>query len=353
VPLAKAPTQRKRTTKIPSVPWDQKTNLPAQMPPNFAQLIMNRVFKSKICAWVASELPSLVELGKGRSLVIDYDGLPMQWHAGDVQPTIRTGHICTGESDVKFCQYLNPGQTLLCDSVDGDYVIIALCQIAKALAANETPPNILIRRLEIKTAAEKRKRSGPDSEGATRRQYEIVDVNMVFKVLSIEIRKRIPHATKGLEIPIFSYLVALTGCDFCQGIPRCGPLTIWKNLEKIWPCLEAAYDSTTKEFNVAQVGNKVIAPLLYGVYKKHAGAASGQDLSRLLSALKNSKSLSEKARSDLATVADIACVVRNSNWTLRYWQDAPTAPSSAQIQYGFSVKKNGDIERDPNAVLGL
>ena len=351
VPLAKAPTQRKRTTKIPSVSWDHKQDIPAMMPPNFPQLLMNRVFKSKICAWVVSQLPSLVELGNGRSLVIDYDDFPLTFTAGDVPPTPQSGYKRTGESDTKFVQHLQPGQPFLADSVDGDYVVIAMAQIAKAIAANETPPRILVRRIEIKPAAAKRKRDGDATD--KRRQYEIVDVNAVVTALTREIHNKVPKAKKGLEIPIFTYLVALTGCDFCAGIPRVGPNTVWKSLGKIWGPLQDAYDPILEEFNVRKVADKVVAPLLHGVYKKHATTVSGHDITRLLNALKMSETLSEKARSELATIAEIACIVRNSNWTLHYWDDAPTAPLSTEVGYGFAIKKNGDVERDPHAVLGV
>jgi hypothetical protein len=351
VPNAKAPTQRKRTTKFTKVPWDQKQDLPATMPPNFPTLLMNRTFKGKICAWVISQLPLLVELGNGRRLVLDFDQMPLEWTAGDVPPTPQSGYKRTGESDTKFVQYLQPGQPFLADSVDGDYVVIAMAQIAKAIAANETPPRILVRRIEIKTASEKRKRDGDATD--KRRQYEIVDVNAVVTALIREIHNKVPKAKKGLEIPIFTYLVALTGCDFCAGIPRVGPNTVWKSLGKIWGPLQDAYDPILKEFNVRKVADKVVAPLLHGVYKKHATTVSGHDITRLLNALKMSETLSEKARSELATIAEIACIVRNSNWTLHYWDDAPTAPLSTEVGYGFAIKKNGDVERDPHAVLGV
>jgi hypothetical protein len=353
VPLAKAPTQKKRTVKVPKVPWDQRQELPSTLPPNFPQLLMNRVFKSKVCQLVVSQISSLVELGNGRRLIVDYDDFPLEFTACDMEPTPQTGYKKTGESDTKFVQYLHPGQPFLADSVDGDYVVIAMVQVAKALAANETPPRIMVRRIEIKTAGQKRMRGGVAIEESTRRQYEIVDINAVVDALIREIRNKVANPKTGLEIPIFSYLVALTGCDFCAGIPRVGPNTVWKNLRKIWGPLQDAYDTTLGEFNVRKVADKVVAPLLHGVYKKHATSVSGQDITRLLRAIGESKELSDKARTELATVSDIACIVRNSNWTLHYWHDAPTTPCSTQSAYGFAVKKNGDVERDTQAVLGV
>jgi hypothetical protein len=136
-------------------------------------------------------------------------------------------------------------------------------------------------------------------------------------------------------------------------MPKVGPTTVWKNLGKIWGPLQDAYNPVLNEFNVRKVADKVVSPLLHGVYKRHASSVSGQDITRLLGVIKNSKALSEKARCELATVADIACIVRNSNWTQRYWFDATTVPLSTQVEYGFAVKKNGDVERDTQAVLGV
>jgi hypothetical protein len=349
-PGAKQPTQRKRTTKLVKLPWDQREELPSVIPENYSTLIANRAFKVRVCQLVVSTIASLVTLGNGRRLIIDYDDMPLEFTAGDVEPQPRTGYTLLDESDVKFPQYLLPGQSFLADSVDGDYVAIAMMQIERARAANETPPKVLIRRIEIKSAGEKR----PRSEGPTRRQYEFVDGNMVVDALVHHLRSNYVtlKQCKGHEIRLFCYLVALIGCDFTSGIPRVGPTTLWKHLEVIWVPLQNAYAPDKGEFNVRKVADTVIAPLLKLVHKKHAGYASGQNLTGLLNAIKASSALTDKARSAIPSVADIACLVRNSNWTIHYWWDAVTVPSSSQAKYGFAIKaKNGEVERDPKAVL--
>jgi hypothetical protein len=353
-PGAKQPTQRKRTTKIPKLNWDQREDLPSIIPANYDQLIMNRVFKARVCQLVVSTIAGLVTLGNGRSLVLDYDDFPIEFTEGDVAPTQREGYVMLGESDVKFCSHLVQDQPFVADSVDGDYVMIAAMQVEKARLEGKEPSKILVRRIEIKSVAQKRLRGGVPADGPPRRQYEFVNVNMMVDALTQHLRNShgVTNECRGHEVRLFCYLVALVGCDFTAGIPRVGPTTVWKHLGKIWGPLQTAYDPTTGEFDVRKVCNSVIAPLLHTVHRKHAAGVSEKDITRLLCALHESKTVSDKAREALPSVSDIACLARNSNWVMHYWWDATTVPSSAQAKYGFKIKKNGEVERDAQAVLG-
>jgi hypothetical protein len=134
------------------------------------------------------------------------------------------------------------------------------------------------------------------------------------------------------------------------GIPRVGPNTLFKHMKLIWNPLQDAYDPATQHFNVRAVADNVIAPLLAIVHKKHAGAASSKNITKLLQTIKSSPLLSDKARDAIPSVGEIACLVRNSQWSLLYWVDATTMAASNE-QYGFKLKKNGDVERDANASL--
>jgi hypothetical protein len=119
----------------------------------------------------------------------------------------------------------------------------------------------------------------------------------------------------------------------------------------VWIPLQHAYDPTTQQFNIKAVANNVIAPLLAIVNKKHTGAASDKNLTKLLETIRTSSSLSDKARDAIPSVSDIACLVKNSNWTIQYWLSASTAEDSASTKYGYVKKKNGELERDKNATL--
>ena len=138
--------------------------------------------------------------------------------------------------------------------------------------------------------------------------------------------------------------------DPFTGIPRVGPSTLFKHMKLIWGPLQDAYDPATQHFNVRKVADLVIAPLLAIVHKKHAGAASSKNITKLLETIKASPHHSEKARAAIPSVGEIACLVRNSQWSLQYWFDATTVAASTE-EYGFRLKKNGDVERDKNAVL--
>jgi hypothetical protein len=138
--------------------------------------------------------------------------------------------------------------------------------------------------------------------------------------------------------------------DPFTGIPRVGPSTLFKHMKLIWGPLQDAYDPATQHFNVRKVADLVIAPLLAIVHKKHAGAASSKNITKLLATIKASPHHSEKARAAIPSVGDIACLVRNSQWANLYWWDGVTAKPSVK-EYGFITKKNGNVERDIGAVL--
>ena len=233
--------------------------------------------------------------------------------------------------------------------------MIALAQIERAIEARQSPPRIMIRRIEINTTAEKkRKKMESKSDAKARRQYEFVDINQVHDSLVKFFTKTygVSEKCKGHVIRIYLFIVALLGSDFSLGIPRVGPSTLWKNLDVIWAPLQQAYDPTTQQFNVKAVANNVIAPLLASVHKKHSGNASSKNITNLLQTIKTSHTLSEKAREAIPSVSDMACLVRNSNWVVLYWLSAISVPDcSKSTKYGFSLRKNGELERDPLATL--
>ena len=352
-PGAKQPTQRKRTTKIPKVDWNVRQELPSIIPEAYDRYIMNRQFKARVCQLVVATIGELVTLGNGRHLIIDYDDLPIEFTAGDVEPEPQSGYTLLGESDVKYPQYLQPSEKFIADSVDGDYLAIALMQIERATLQGLAPPEILVRRIEIKTVAQKRARTGAPIDGPTRRQYEIVYANKIVQDLVQYLRSTygVTEKCRGHEMRLFCFLTSLVGCDFTAGMPRVGPATVWRLLGSIWGPLQNAYDPVLGEFDIKLVADTVVAPLLHSVHKKHASSVSGKDITRLLKVLSTAPGLSDKARQALPSVADIACLIRNSNWTILYWHDARTVPPSSQPKYGFAIKKNGDIERDSKAVL--
>jgi hypothetical protein len=101
-----------------------------------------------------------------------------------------------------------------------DYVVIALLQIERARAAGQPEPKILVRRIELKSAEEKkRKRAEKTDDSKPRREYEFVNCNAVVDSIILHIKKTygVREKCKGHIIRIFSFVVALLGCDFSSG----------------------------------------------------------------------------------------------------------------------------------------
>jgi hypothetical protein len=121
-PTAKQPTQRRRTTKIPQLEWHEQVSLPSTIPHNYEQLIMNRVFKARVCQYVVANVTGLLDLRNGRRLIVDYDDGALEFTEGAVAPTKLPMDFELGESDVKFAAYLENSDSFLADSIDGDYV---------------------------------------------------------------------------------------------------------------------------------------------------------------------------------------------------------------------------------------
>ena len=202
-----------------------------------------------------------------------------------------------------------------------DYVAIALAQIERAKAAGKPAPKIIVRRIEL-TSADQKKRKREENKGERpRREYEFVDCLKLYESIVRHLRSTygVKDACKGAEGYLWNMVISLCGCDFTTGIPRVGPTTLWKHMRVIWGPLQDAYDPSTKQFNVRKVADNVVAPLLAIVHKKHAGNASSKNITKLLETIKASPNMSENARNAIPSVADIACLVRGSNWTIQYW----------------------------------
>jgi hypothetical protein len=82
------------------------------------------VWKAKVCQLVVNCIHTLVDLSGDRRLIVDYQGMPIEWASGDNVPQPKTNHFDRlGESDVKFPLYLEPGMPFLADSVDGGTLV--------------------------------------------------------------------------------------------------------------------------------------------------------------------------------------------------------------------------------------
>jgi hypothetical protein len=349
-PTAKQPTQRRRTTKIPQLNWKEQACLPSKIPDNYEQLIMNRVFKARVCQYVVANVPGLLNLQNGRRLIIDYNDGSIEFTEENVEPTRLIQDHELGESDVKFAAYLKDSKSFLADSVDGDYVVIAAMQVEKAQQQGNDIPNVMVRRIAIQPPSKKRLVTGVTPPRT--RQYEFVHINLLVESLQRHVAShcRLGKEFIGYEIRLISFLVALVGCDFTDGLPRVGPKTVWQKLPNIWKPLQNAFDFEKNEFSVADVGNKVLTKLMQAVNRKSSNALT-DNLQTLLCNLLVSPTLTPSQKNKVPTLQNLACLVRNSNWTLHYWWDADLPPREANKYYGFVKNHNGNTERDSNSKL--
>ena len=281
-PTAKQPTQRRRTTKIPQLDWKEQACLPSSIPENYENLIMNRVFKARVCQHVVANISSLIDLRNGRRLIIDYNNGSQEFTEETDQPTQLYQENELGESDVKFTSYLAGCDSFLADSIDGDYVVIAAMQLERAKKRGDQIPDIAVRRIALQPAAKKRLVTG---ETVTKRRlYEFVNINLLVESLQKYVASNcmISQEFIGYEIRLISFLVAVVGCDFTNGLRGVGPKRVWQNLSKLWKPLQKAFNRDKNEFCVENIANGVINTLLCTCYKKHI-----QPTNRIEQLLKN------------------------------------------------------------------
>lgn len=80
VPRAKAITQAKRRAGLVPIEFHSEQELPEVPPEPWNAAMANRTFKAKVIAWVVSEVPSRLNVPRGRTLVIDWRGdMQDQW----------------------------------------------------------------------------------------------------------------------------------------------------------------------------------------------------------------------------------------------------------------------------------
>ena len=107
VPAAKSMTQIKRRRHLPVQEFFPRDALPPCVPQGerWQQCIANRTFKSKVIQLVIEQLTGpMLEIGEGQSLIVDYQGHPVQYlRGGESLP--RAGFAPLGEADVKFTRY--------------------------------------------------------------------------------------------------------------------------------------------------------------------------------------------------------------------------------------------------------
>lgn len=280
VPEAKNMTQTKRVRHVPDAGGHPNESLPATIPENWSQCIMNRTFKTKVIRFIAETVPKLVTLAPGQRLIVDHQGHPLQYTTEG--PGLLEDVPPAGEADVKFARYARLGRMLV-EATDGDYIPIALLHLERQ---GETAPDISLYRMEINLNGPKRTR-----DGDVKYTYEHLHVNTLLAQLRATILLKLGRRPErlggaaGAEMRVLAALITYTGCDFSKGLPYLTPRRIWDNLGVIWRPLAEALDPASGTLDVDLVRDRVVARLYAIAYRRHV-ASENADMARVAERLK-------------------------------------------------------------------
>ena len=353
VPEAKCMTQTKRRRHLPKLDILEREPLPSTVPSGerWEQCIANRTFKAKIIQLVVQTLPRLLDLSRGRALVIDYAGVPSEYTKADGQLHTRTLDtlLPLGEADVKFTRYADLYQDLWVDSVDGDSIPIALLHSEACLRdltsgtmregdLTAPPPRVAIYRMTTRVE--------PKEEGeVSRRTFEYVSVPALYQGLRDVLAQCIGRiASPSHEAHYMSMLLALiglTGTDYTRGMPQLSGKSVFHLMPDVWMALMRSYDPFSGQLDVHGATDTLVAALYAAKYATHVRSVP-PTLHHVLETLHGAK-LSQRTRDSLPSAERMVCTVRNVNWLLLYWREPLLVPDPLTVESG--VAKFGYVKR--------
>ena len=375
-PLAKGPTQAKRRSRSEVPAWNPLQPLPPMIPANYAQLLFNRSFKQRIIRYVVEQVVKQCKIVRpGQQIIIDYQNRPyVAVGEGEAQSAGAIGEgsppvsaleynvTCPlGECDLKWVRYTAWGDMIL-DAVDSDYVIVGTSVIERL---GQAAPRIFVRRLVltlgnaaigaaggevVKKSSKKRplEVAAPVPVKKAGRKYEYADCNILVGTIRKKFGSATPPKLKSCTVQIFSFCVALCGCDFTHGVSWFNGSTFWKHGSLLWPgiCAAAALDAMTGivSMNPRIIAEKVIGKLWKDIqFKKFC--MSTNSFEQLHKELMNNGSISAFRRDRLITPEKLCCLVKACNWTVHYWSSCETCPCAVHgaADYGFLLGTGGRV----------
>lgn len=148
VPVYKNMTQNKRKDKHEVKTFHAHQELPEAIPEDIMPYLMNRTFKTKVIELVIAKLPSRLKLEPNQIFILDYKHVVEYTHQSFQHqiPVVLPDFHPMGESDVKFCRYVEKYGNALIHAIDGDYMIIALLFLAQHTPSIHANNNIFIYR---------------------------------------------------------------------------------------------------------------------------------------------------------------------------------------------------------------
>ena len=363
VPASKAMTQAKRAKQRVNYEFAQASALPSCPPEDWGSAMANRTFKVKVVCrvlevarvWFEKKLQADPSFA-GRTLVLDYRGVPEVLHAPDSSRgnSVRefvagtdwapvAGCIGRGECDIKAFAWLplaRSGGALCIVSVDGDFLPLSLMQSSSAGC------DILLYRMVTRAPTGPAKRKSPASEPAQRaprREYEYVHIAPVAAWLHDVFPCKVAD-----PVQQFCAMVALCGCDFARNLPRLGPRSLWKlrhrlqNSDLSQP--EQALSGIACLYHDMFVAHNVVPPSVrnsaawFQSVTEEGACAVYEDLARKV---RGDHKISETIRKQLWPVETTRVHTRNASWTLQYWSLLANAPDPLAADFGYVRDSKG------------
>jgi hypothetical protein len=333
-PLAKGPTQAKRKKASEGVvDWNEFRPLPPTIPVNYAKLLFNSAFKRRVVMHIMQEVMDTVRFQRpGQRLIFDYT--KVQFLSYEEPHVLRSMHFekPLGECDVKVVRYCaNPGQHVLWIASDSDYLCVALNALENHKKSGDAS-NIFIRRMVVRLPELKQeKKKG--------REYEFVNCNMLRSHIQKTLVSVTPAPLQRHVIAILSAVIALCGCDFCEGIPWMTATAFKKNQALMW---KAVCESTIlqQDTGLVSLDARIFADTFMVAFWKQslfkgvvANTVDGA-FETLRESLLNSK-LSDVKRKALISAEQLHTNVRNVNWVVFYWKFPEVCPCALSGDYGY------------------
>ena len=393
VPLYKAMTQNSRTNKSEVKTFGAHEELPATIPEDPMQYLMNRNFKLKLIDMLCQRIPHMLKLQSPQhefildyKMVVHYDCFvpPPSSSMAEVQPTVyslipspvvvREMHSM-GESDVKFIRYVKKYGNALVHAIDGDYMAIALLYYSENDI--QTTNKIFIYRQfsvlqtgkkakEAKEAAacEKKKRKRAEAEeeeeeAITKEKSQKkkcwVDMQLLYVAITQAMRQcGYTQAINAKTLQPFDdkdavftaiFLMLCAGTDFSRNIPLIGPKKIWDYLPEIaLPAMQALRGG--ERVNETMILNMVIGKMYNLTYSKHIGPLLSASLfEKVTTSLRGSGTkLSQGTKDRLPSVERVRNTIKNLIWVTKYWTtDNGQVETPLEGEYGFARDEQGKM----------
>lgn len=307
VPSAKSITQDNRTKKVPTTDFDERDQLPPVIPVNYNDCIRNRAFKRRVVQLIVETLPDMLALDAGQALIIDYENCPVQFRrsapGGKLEQVFMVDVPPLGECDIKCTRWFRLYGDGIAQSVDGDFLPIALLehesQVRELRGTSGAPTRMAVYRLEFNTkdpesSGKKRAADGAakgDAAEKRRRAMEFVNIPLLYESMCSAIRQcagtgRVQTSHDARYMEMLACLIGLTGTDFTRNLPLLGVRKVWDMLpgRDVWSGIVQAYDTELLCLDVPSARDQLVGRMYYETYRKHIDGPA-RNLSATLLAL--------------------------------------------------------------------